>query len=63
VRKYSRKTHMLFIIRDWVSAKPLQPLIDKIKQLISKIVSKECVELFSYVVVTCNANICTHCCV
>jgi hypothetical protein len=41
VREYSRKTHVQFIIRDWISTKPLWPLTDKIKQLVSAIVSKE----------------------
>jgi hypothetical protein len=37
--KTSRKTHVQFIIRDWISTKPLEPLTEKIKKVASSIVS------------------------
>jgi hypothetical protein len=40
-REYSRKTHVQFIVRDWINTKPFHPLTDKIKYLVSWIVSKE----------------------
>jgi hypothetical protein len=36
---FSRKTHIMFVIRDHIDTKPLAPIMDKLQNLINSIVS------------------------
>jgi hypothetical protein len=48
----SRKTHIQFIIRDWISTKPLKPLTEKIKQFTNVMASKGIITAMA-----CDANV------
>jgi hypothetical protein len=36
----SRKTHIMFVIRDYVDTKPLDPIVNELQNLVNSIVSE-----------------------